>query len=84
MKIIVEPQAMTWADAKSFAAYKGGRLPFPAELQQLSKSRAITVDVWACEENTDEPSAAKHWSRKYQAIKSKDKSSLCLVVYFTV
>jgi hypothetical protein len=84
MKIIIEPQAMTWTDAKSFAAYKGGRLPTPAELQQLSKSRAITVDVWACEENEDEPSAAKHWSRKYQAIKSKDKSGMCLLVFLSV
>lgn len=84
MKIIIEPQAMTWQDAKSFAAYRGGRIPTPAELQQLSKSRAMTVDVWACEENMDEPSTAKHWSRKYQTIKSKDKSGLCLVVYFSV
>ena len=83
MKIHIEPQAMTWSDAKSFATYKGGRLPSPREFQQMSKSRALTVDIWANEENQDAPESAKYWSRKFQAIMGKEKDKLCLVVYVT-
>lgn len=80
MKIIVEPQAMTWQDAMAFAKYRKARLPKPMEIQQIAKSRSLTVDVWTNEENQDEPSFAKCWSRKYQAVKSKEKSKFCLLL----
>ena len=81
MRIIVEPQAMNWSNARSFASFKGGRLPSPAEIQHISKSKSLTVDVWTSEENEDLPETAKFWSRHHQTIRTKDKRKLCLLVY---
>lgn len=81
MRVIIEPIALNWGDAMAFAKYRGGRLPSPAEIIQIARTRPVTVDVWCDEENHEAPETAKSWSRKYQAIKPKDKQKLCLLLF---
>ena len=81
MRVIVEPIALSWKDAQAFARHRGGRLPSPGEIIQISKSRPVTVDIWCDEENPEAPETAKSWSRRYQAIKPKDKDKLCLLLF---
>ena len=73
--------ALNWDQAQAFAKYKGGRLPSPAEIQQIARHRPVTVDVWCNEENPEAPETAKSWSRRYQAVKGKEKNKLCLMLY---
>ncbi len=72
---------MTWTNALSFARKKQGRLPRPLEIMQIAKMREVSVDVWTCEESPEAPHTAKCWSRKYQAIKTKDKRKMCLLIW---